>query len=210
MAEIELRHEGSIAAAAQADSPPAPQPLRERLASIRLLAMDVDGVLTDGTIHWSASPEGNLMVESKSFSVKDGLGLSLARAASLEIAWITGRTSRVVEQRARELGVTELHQWARDKTKVLAEIKNRHGLPAAAVLYIGDDLNDVMAFREAGVRVAVADGAPELRAIADWVTQAPGGRGAIREVVDGVLRAQGRWDEAVARYYQRLEQDGAQ
>jgi YrbI family 3-deoxy-D-manno-octulosonate 8-phosphate phosphatase len=210
MAEIELRHEGSTAAAAQADSPPVPQSLRERLAPIRLLAMDVDGVLTDGTIVWSASPEGDLVVESKSFSVKDGLGLSLARAAGLQIAWITGRTSRVVEQRARELGVTELHQWARDKGKVLAEIRSRHALAAAAVLVIGDDLNDVMAFREAGVRVAVADGALELRVMADWVTQAPGGRGAIREVVEGVLRAQDRWDEALSAYYQRLEQEGAQ
>jgi 3-deoxy-D-manno-octulosonate 8-phosphate phosphatase (KDO 8-P phosphatase) len=210
MAEIEPRPERSIAASVRPDFPSVPSSLRESLASIRLLAMDVDGVLTDGTIVWSAAPEGNLMVESKSFSVKDGLGISLARAAGLPVAWITGRTSRVVEQRAHELGVTELHQRARDKSKVLAGIKNRHLLPSAAVLYIGDDLNDMMAFGEAGVRVAVADGAPELRALADWVTRAPGGRGAIREVVDCVLRAQGRWDEAVARYYQRLEQDGAQ
>jgi 3-deoxy-D-manno-octulosonate 8-phosphate phosphatase (KDO 8-P phosphatase) len=142
--------------------------------------------------------------------VKDGLGLSLARAAGLRIAWITGRTSRVVEQRARELGVSELHQWARDKSKVVADLMNRHVLASSAVLYVGDDLNDVMAFREAGVRVAVADGAPELRDMADWVTQAPGGRGAVREVVEGVLRAQDRWDEAVSRYYQRLEEEGAQ
>jgi 3-deoxy-D-manno-octulosonate 8-phosphate phosphatase (KDO 8-P phosphatase) len=210
MAETDLRSEPSIAPAARPDSAPLPSLLRERLAAIRLLAMDVDGVLTDGTILWSASPEGELVVESKSFSVKDGLGLSLARAAGLRIAWITGRTSRVVEQRARELAVTELHQWARDKSQVLADLKNRHALAPSAVLFIGDDLNDVMAFREAGVRVAVADGAPELRAMADWVTQAPGGRGAVREVVEGVLRAQCRWDETVSAYYQRLEQEGAQ
>jgi len=184
--------------------------LQERLASVRLIAMDVDGVLTDGTIVWTARPQGGAVVESKSFSVKDGLGLSLARTAGLQIAWITGRTSTVVERRAVELGVTELHQWARNKAAVLIEIKNRHALPAAALLYVGDDLNDVPAFREAGVRVAVADAAPDLQAMADWITRAAGGRGAIREVVETVLQAQGRWEETVARFYQRLELEGQQ
>lgn len=184
--------------------------LRERLAAVRLLAMDVDGVLTDGTIIWSASPEDGAVVESKSFSVKDGLGLSLARAAALTVVWITGRTSGVVERRAAELGVTELHQGARDKTAVLEEIKRRLALPPAAILYIGDDLNDIPAFHAVGVGVAVADAAPEVRALAHWVTSAPGGKGAVREVVEAVLRAQGRWDEALKRYYQRLEHEGAQ
>lgn len=180
----------------------------ERLAAVRLLAMDVDGVLTDGTIIWSARPQGGPVLETKVFSVKDGLGLSLARAAGLPVAWITGRTSSVVERRAVELGVTELHQWARNKALVLEEIKNRHALPAAAVAFIGDDLNDVPAYREAGLKIAVADAAPEVRALADWVTAAPGGRGAVREVVEAVLRAQGRWEEVVERFYQRLEQEG--
>jgi 3-deoxy-D-manno-octulosonate 8-phosphate phosphatase (KDO 8-P phosphatase) len=181
--------------------------LRERLAAVRLLAMDVDGVLTDGTIVWSAGVEGGPIVETKAFSVKDGLGLSLAREAELPVAWITGRTSSVVERRAIELGVSELHQWARNKAVVLTEIKRRHALPDAAVAFIGDDLNDVPAFRTAGVRIAVADAAPEVRELADWVTQAPGGRGAIREVVEAILRAQGRWEEVVARFYRRLEQE---
>ena len=187
-----------------------PPELRERLAAVRLLAMDVDGVLTDGMILWTARPRGGVVLESKAFSVKDGLGLSLARTAGLQVAWITGRTSSVVERRAVELGVTELHQGARNKAAALEEIKDRHSLPAAAILYVGDDLNDVPAFREAGVRVAVADAAAEVRAMADWVTQAAGGRGAIREVVETVLRAQGRWDEVLTRFYQRLEQEGAQ
>ena len=187
-----------------------PPPLRERLAAVRLLAMDVDGVLTDGTIIWTARPQGGAALESKSFSVKDGLGLSLARAAGLPVVWITGRTSSVVERRAVELGVTELHQWARNKAVVLEEIKSRHALPAAAILFVGDDLNDVPAFHAVGVRVAVADAAPEVRALADWVTRAGGGRGAIREVVETVLGAQGRWEEVVERFYQRLEEGGEQ
>jgi 3-deoxy-D-manno-octulosonate 8-phosphate phosphatase (KDO 8-P phosphatase) len=179
----------------------------ERLAAVRLLAMDVDGVLTDGTIVWSARPQGGAVMETKSFSVKDGLGLSLARVAGLQVAWITGRTSSVVERRAIELGVTELHQWARNKAEVLEEIKGRHALPAAAVAFIGDDLNDVPAFKACGVRIAVADAAPEVQEMADWVTCAPGGRGAVREVVEAILHAQGRWDEVLARYYQRLERE---
>jgi 3-deoxy-D-manno-octulosonate 8-phosphate phosphatase (KDO 8-P phosphatase) len=179
--------------------------LRERLAAVRLLAMDVDGVLTDGTIIWSARPRGGAVLETKSFSVKDGLGLSLARMAGLPVVWITGRTSSVVERRATELGVTELHQGVRGKARVLEEVRHRHALPAAALLFAGDDLNDVPAFSAAGVRVAVADAAPELRALADWVTRAAGGRGAVREVVEAVLRAQGRWEEVVNRYYEQLE-----
>jgi 3-deoxy-D-manno-octulosonate 8-phosphate phosphatase (KDO 8-P phosphatase) len=179
----------------------------ERLAAVRLLAMDVDGVLTDGTIVWSARPQGGAVLETKSFSVKDGLGLSLARVAGLQVAWITGRTSSVVERRAIELGVTELHQWARNKGVVLEEIKGRHALPAAAVAFIGDDLNDVPAFKACGLRIAVADAAPEVQAMADWVTGASGGRGAVREVIEAILRAQGRWEEVLARYYQRLERE---
>jgi 3-deoxy-D-manno-octulosonate 8-phosphate phosphatase (KDO 8-P phosphatase) len=179
----------------------------ERLAAVRLLAMDVDGVLTDGTIVWSARPQGGAVLETKSFSVKDGLGLSLARVAGLQVAWITGRTSSVVERRAIELGVTELHQWARNKGVVLEEIKGRHALPAAAVAFIGDDLNDVPAFKACGLRIAVADAAPEVQAMADWVTGASGGRGAVREVIEAILRAQGRWEEVLARYYERLERE---
>jgi 3-deoxy-D-manno-octulosonate 8-phosphate phosphatase (KDO 8-P phosphatase) len=181
--------------------------LRERLAAVRLLAMDIDGVLTDGTILWSARPHGGALLETKSFSVKDGLGLSLARTAGLPVAWITGRTSSVVERRAMELGVTELHQGVRSKARVLEEIKSRRDLPTAAILFVGDDLNDVPAFRAAGVRVAVADAALEVQALADWVTRAAGGRGAIREVIETVLRAQGRWEDVVERYYQQLEQE---
>jgi YrbI family 3-deoxy-D-manno-octulosonate 8-phosphate phosphatase len=183
--------------------------LEECLRSIRLLAMDVDGVLTDGSITWGMAASGEF-IELKSFHVKDGLGLGLARAAGLEIAWITGRTSPIVERRAAELGVGEVHQWARNKRVALAEIARRLDRTQEQVLYVGDDLNDLPAFEAAGVKVAVADAALLLRERADWVTAAAGGQGAVREVVEGVLRAQNRWDEAVSAFLARLDQEQAE
>lgn len=173
--------------------------LEDRLRRIRLLAMDVDGVLTEGRISWGADADGRLF-EIKTFNVRDGLGLGLARAAGLQIAWITGRTSPVVEQRAAELGVQELCQWARDKRTALEGVSMRLGFAREEVLYVGDDLNDLPAFEVAGVRVAVADAAALVREQADWVTETPGGRGAVREVVERVLRAQDCFGTAVSGF----------
>jgi 3-deoxy-D-manno-octulosonate 8-phosphate phosphatase (KDO 8-P phosphatase) len=183
----------------------------EKLLPIRLLAMDVDGVLTDGTITWSAPAGGGEAYETKSFHVQDGLAFSVARGTSLQMAWISGRQSAVVERRARELGVVEVHQGARDKQAVLKSILAGSNLAPREVAFLADDLNDLPAFQVAGLRIAVGDAAPELRAIADWVVERPGGRGAVREVVEGILRAQGRWDAAVELFLARLreEQEGA-
>jgi 3-deoxy-D-manno-octulosonate 8-phosphate phosphatase (KDO 8-P phosphatase) len=170
--------------------------------------MDVDGVLTDGTIAWGVDATGTLS-EWKSFSARDGLGLSLARGVGLEVAWITGRASQLVEKRATELDVREVCQGARDKRAVLSALAARLGCARAEVLYIGDDLNDLPAFESAGVTVTVADAASDVRERADWVTEAPGGRGAVREVVERLLKAQGRWDEAVAAFRARLETEGS-
>jgi 3-deoxy-D-manno-octulosonate 8-phosphate phosphatase (KDO 8-P phosphatase) len=166
--------------------------------------MDVDGVLTDGRITWGVSVDGALQ-ESKSFDVKDGLGISLALSAGLQIAWITGRQSPLVERRARELKVTHLCQGARDKRSVLGGLIERLGLRAEQVLYVGDDLNDLPAFAAAGTGVAVADAVDAVKSAADWVTEAAGGHGAVREVIDGVLTAQGKMDEAVRVFLARLE-----
>jgi 3-deoxy-D-manno-octulosonate 8-phosphate phosphatase (KDO 8-P phosphatase) len=179
----------------------------DKLLPIRLLAMDVDGVLTDGTITWSVPAGGGEPVETKSFHVQDGLAFSVARGTGLGVAWITGRRSAVVERRAQELGVTEVHQGARDKGAVLAAIAARDGLATHEVAFLGDDLNDLPAFQVAGLRIAVGDAAPELVAQADWVAQRPGGRGAAREVVEAILRAQGRWDTAVAQFLSRLRDE---
>jgi 3-deoxy-D-manno-octulosonate 8-phosphate phosphatase (KDO 8-P phosphatase) len=168
--------------------------------------MDVDGVLTDGGIVWSASAHGEL-IESKSFNVRDGLALSLASTAGFEVAWITGRVSPIVLKRAEELAVPHVCQRSRDKRRVLHDLARRLGLRSEGVLYLGDDLNDLPAFDEAGVRVAVADAALEVRARANWITGAPGGRGAVREVVEGVLKAQDRWNEAIAGFLARLRDE---
>lgn len=175
-----------------------------RLIAIRLIAMDVDGVLTDGKITWAHSADGTLS-EAKSFDVKDGLGISLALAGGLEVAWITGRHSPLLARRAEELRIPHLCQGARDKRLVLAELANGLNLEPAEVLYVGDDLNDLPAFDAAGVRAAVADAVPEVRAAADWITEAPGGRGAIREVIDAVLSAKGEKEVAIRRFLQRLQ-----
>lgn len=181
-------------------------PPAHRLVPIRLLAMDVDGVLTAGDVVWGQDPSGGLL-ELKAFNVRDGLGISLARSLGYEVAWITGRASGIVQKRAEELGVREVLQRSRDKRVVLTSLTLRLGLEREQVLYIGDDLNDLPAFDAAGVRVSVADAAAEVRDAADWVTAAPGGKGAVREVVDHLLRQQGRWDEAVAAFLDRLRQE---
>jgi len=180
--------------------------LTERLRPIRLIAMDVDGVLTEGGITWGGDAAGGL-IETKTFNVKDGLGISLALAAGLEIAWITGRTSAIVARRAAELRVREVHQQARDKRVALGRLMERLGLDREAVLYVGDDLNDLPAFEVAGVAVAVADATATLRRRADWVTDAAGGAGAVREIIETVLQSQDRLDAAVAAFLDRLRQE---
>jgi YrbI family 3-deoxy-D-manno-octulosonate 8-phosphate phosphatase len=182
-------------------------PREELLLPIRLVAMDVDGVLTDGSITWSVRGRGSELIETKTFHVKDGLGISVARAAGLIVAWVTGRTSAMVERRALELGVTDLHQWARNKRAAMEDLMQRHSLSREQMAFVADDVNDVPALRQVGLRVAVADAAEEVAREADWVTEHPGGRGAAREVLEGILRAQGRWDAAVAEYWRRLEQE---
>jgi 3-deoxy-D-manno-octulosonate 8-phosphate phosphatase (KDO 8-P phosphatase) len=189
---------------------PAPKPPREELLlPIRMVAMDVDGVLTDGVITWSARARGSELIETKAFHARDGLGISVARAAGLRVAWITGRSSPVVERRAAELGVTDLHQGARNKRVAIDDLMRRHNLSREQAAFVGDDLNDVPALQQVGLRVAVADAAADVACEADWVTAHPGGHGAVREVLEAILRAQGRWEAAVAEYWRRLEQEQA-
>ena len=166
------------------------------LAGIRLLASDVDGVLTPGTILLDA--EGKRLAL---FSARDGMGVTLALHAGLEVALVSGADAPAVRARAAELGIRHLCAGVSDKGAALAQLCVRTGVEPAAVLFLGDDLNDLPAFRAVGVRVAVADAAPELRAHADWVTCHRGGAGAFREVVDAVLRAQGRYAATVTSLF---------
>jgi 3-deoxy-D-manno-octulosonate 8-phosphate phosphatase (KDO 8-P phosphatase) len=173
--------------------------LLERLASIRLLVMDVDGVLTDGRIGYDSA--GN---ELKWFHVADGLGLTTLKLISVPIAWITGRSSPIVARRAAELGVSHLMQGVRDKRAALSALLKDLGLAPEQAAYIGDDWNDLPAFEAAGLRIAVANAAPELRARADYVTVRSGGDGAVREVCNLLLRARMSDDEALERYFSML------
>jgi len=155
-----------------------------RLAEVRLVAMDVDGVLTDGGIWYTDRGD-----ELKRFDVRDGQGLVLLRDAGVITAIITRRHSEIVERRARELGIVEVHQDAADKGAVVQDILARHGVRAAQACYVGDDVGDLSAMAIVGVPVAVADAVPAVTRAAVYVTRARGGRGAIRELCNLILSA---------------------
>lgn len=175
--------------------------LRARLAAIQLVVFDVDGVLTQGEIIYT--DEG---AEIKAFDVKDGLGLRVASDAGLQLALMTGRSSRVVERRARDFHISDVLQRVGDKAEALRQLAAEKHIPMERIAFMGDDLNDREAIRAAGVSIAPADAAPEIREMADLVTDAPGGRGAAREAIEAILRAQNRWDQAVELYLQGLSQ----
>jgi len=172
-----------------------PPSVRRRARGIRILVMDVDGVLTDGTI--VCGPDGQ---EWKTFHVQDGFAITAGQRAGLRMALISGRTSGAVARRAAELGLAEVHQGTRDKVAAYQQLVRRHGLTDAAAAFIGDDLVDLPLLRRVGLAVAVADAAQEVRAAAHYVTAASGGRGAVREVVRLILEAQGRWAEVLHRF----------
>ena len=153
---------------------------------IRLLLLDVDGVLTDGSIILDG--RGN---ETKAFHVRDGRGIKLAQNAGIPVGIITGRSSEVVNIRARELGITDVFQGAHDKILVYEEIVTRHGLEDGEVAYIGDDDVDVQIFKRVGLAATVADADPCVLPYVDLVTKQGGGRGAVREVINLILKSKG-------------------
>jgi 3-deoxy-D-manno-octulosonate 8-phosphate phosphatase (KDO 8-P phosphatase) len=181
-----------------ADEPSAgaggPRTLRERCLGVELLVADVDGVLTGGGIIY-----GTGGLELKAFHVRDGSGLKLWHECGKRSALLTGRRSPVVDVRAAELGVTHVVQGAGDKGATFQGLLAAAGVEPGAACYVGDDLPDLPALRAAGLAVAVADACPEVRAAAHYVTRAPGGSGAVREVVELVLRCQGAWQRAAGR-----------
>ena len=164
-----------------------------RAASVRLLCLDVDCVLTDGTVALD-----DLGHETKRFNAKDGLGISLWRRLGGEVAVITGRAGLAVRHRLEELGVRHLYSGSHDKLHDLRAAAGACGVPLEAVAFVGDDLPDLPAMRACGYPVAVHDAAAEVRAAAAFVTSAPGGRGAVREAVEHLLRTQDRWNDALA------------
>jgi 3-deoxy-D-manno-octulosonate 8-phosphate phosphatase (KDO 8-P phosphatase) len=160
--------------------------LLERAAAVRMLVLDVDGVLTDGSLYFDNS--GN---EMKAFSTRDGLGLRILQRLGIELALITGRTSDIVARRADQLGITHVFQGQTDKLQAFTELLNRTGIEKEAVCYAGDDWIDLPVLNCAGLAVTVADADSVVRSKVHWVTSRGGGRGAVREICDLILTARG-------------------
>lgn len=175
--------------------------MNDKLAKIKLLAMDVDGTLTEGEM---IVLDGQ---QVKVFNVYDGLGINLSLNYGLKIAWVTGNTSKAVTDRAATLRVTDVYQGQRFKTEALDDLASRYGLDMSEIAYIGDDLNDVPAFERAGVAIAVANASEDVKARADMVTERGGGHGAVREVIEAIFKARGEWDAAVKAFLDELRRE---
>ena len=167
---------------------------------VKVLVIDVDGTLTDGSV--IIDSEGS---ESKRFHITDGLGIRLAQESGLEIVILSGRKSQAVVKRMRELKVSRVFQGVADKAQVIAQLKIDLELIDSQIAYIGDDINDLPAFFEVGVKIAVGDGSAILRDRADYVTKRPGGYGAVREAIEEILRAQDKMASAVQNYLAALQ-----
>jgi 3-deoxy-D-manno-octulosonate 8-phosphate phosphatase (KDO 8-P phosphatase) len=164
---------------------------------IKLLIVDVDGVLTDGSI--IIDNKGN---ELKRFHVRDGHGIKMIQQVGVEVAVITGRISKVVEHRAKELGITEVYQRCTDKSVAYLHILEKLGISDRETAFVGDDIVDIPLLNRVGLPIVVSDCAEEVKALASMVTKNPGGRGAVREVTDFLLKARGLWDEIIDKYSQ--------
>jgi 3-deoxy-D-manno-octulosonate 8-phosphate phosphatase (KDO 8-P phosphatase) len=169
--------------------------LLEKIRKVKLLILDVDGVMTDGRIIIDDAGQ-----ESKQFDVKDGHGLKILMRYNVDVVLLTGRRSHVVEHRAADLGITEVHQGIWNKLEVFREILRRRNLTPEETAYVGDDVVDIPLLKRVGFAVTIADAVPEARQAADYVTRHRGGRGAVREVCEVILKAQERWAEVAARY----------
>lgn len=175
---------------------------KEQLAKISFLGLDVDGVLTDGSI--IIGQEGEL---SKHFDARDGMGISLALRHGIQIALITGRHSEIVLHRAMELGISSVYENVTDKAAVLKKAASEQGISSDGIAFMGDDLNDLPAFGQAALSFAPADAAEEVRQRADYTARACGGHGAVREVIEAILKAKGLWQQIVESYVQKGQGD---
>ena len=169
--------------------------LHARLKKIRCLLLDVDGVLTDGKLYFAADGQ-----EAKSFDVQDGHGIAMALRTGLLVGFVSGRQSKVTEQRAAELGVKIVFQSPVNKMDMVNVIKTEHGLRDEEICFVGDELVDIPVLRRVGLAVTVPNGVAEAKAIAHYQTRRTGGAGAVREVIELILKATGRWETAIAKY----------
>lgn len=174
-----------------------PAAVHAQAKRVRLLLLDVDGVLTDGGI--VIDDRG---VETKRFDVRDGQGIALLISAGIGVGFITARKSRIVRRRAQELGVKHLYQGVGNKLAVYQELKRKLGLNDEQIAYVGDDLGDLAILACAGLACTVPAAGPPMSQIAHYVTRSAGGRGAVREIAELVLIAQGLWQSAIDKYRQ--------
>jgi 3-deoxy-D-manno-octulosonate 8-phosphate phosphatase (KDO 8-P phosphatase) len=166
---------------------------------IRLLALDVDGVLTDNAIY--LGPIAGERVELKRFHIGDGLGLGLLRGSPIEVAWLSGRSSEATLLRARELEIpTVIQAQKARKLPAMTALLEEKGMAWPELAYVADDLADLPILTRAGLPIAVANAVAEVKAVARWVTSTRGGEGAVREVIEALLRSRGEWEETLQRY----------
>lgn len=165
----------------------------DKLKSIQLLLLDVDGVLTDGRIIYDDAGS-----QIKEFNVRDGLGIRLVMAAGIKVGIVTGRKSKALHHRCRDLGIQHIYEGIRQKGRLLEKIVEQTGVGAAQTAFVGDDIPDLYLMRRVGLSVAVADAHELVKKYADWTTSAAGGCGAVREVCEALLKARGIWEELTA------------
>ena len=173
--------------------------LLRRAARVRLLLMDVDGVLTDGRLVNVAQPDGSVH-ETKAFDSQDGIALQWLSWHGIETGVISGRVSPATVERARQVNMRYVYQGHIEKLPILEEIVKASGISLPEIAYAGDDLTDATIMRRAGLAIATANARPELKSIAHYVTTAPGGRGAVREICELLLKAHGRWTDILKKY----------
>lgn len=171
-------------------------PLNDRIANIKLMIVDNDAVLTDGRIVY-----GDYGDELKFFDVQDGFGITLLKRAGIKIVMISGKKSRINKRRSKELQFDEIFQNAFDKLKVYEKLLKKFKLTHGEVCYVGDDLIDIPPMKRVGLAVAVQNAVSDVKSIAHYVTERSGGRGAVREVIDLILKNQGKWTQVTEKYF---------
>lgn len=170
--------------------------IAQRARRVKLLITDIDGVMTDGRIVYSIYGD-----ELKFFDVTDGFGISLLNRVGIKTVIITAKKSRIVKLRARDLKVTKAYAGFLDKRIPFNDVLKRFKIPAEEICFIGDDLIDVPILKKVGFAVSVPNGMEEVKAVAHHITAKPGGRGAVREICELILKSQDKWDEATSRYF---------